>query len=92
MQVSAANDYRLRDQTLEEVLAAPALQNAERQRKQMQQGVMLVGPGSHHALTVSWSKTVGSFQTEVFSIGCIFHSDAITAANSHPLDLFSPTD
>ena len=67
MQVSAADDYRLQDQALADVLATPALCNAETQQMQMQQGVMLVGLGSHEALAVSWSKTVGSFQTEVLS-------------------------
>ena len=67
MQVSAANDYRLQDQTLTDVLATPALRSAEAKRMQMQQGVMLVGPRSHEALAISWSQTVGSFQTQVLS-------------------------
>lgn len=67
MQVSAANDYRLQDQTLDATLAMPASHNAETQHNQMQQGVILVGPGSQDALEHSWSKTVGSFQTEVLS-------------------------
>ena len=67
MQVSAATDYRLQDKALADVLATPALRNAEAQQLQMQQGVMLVGPGSHEALAVSWSQAVGSFQTEVHS-------------------------
>lgn len=68
MQVSAADDYRLQDQGLADVLAMPALRNVDRQRMDMQQGVMRVGPGSHEALAVSWSQTVGSFQTEVLSL------------------------
>lgn len=67
MQVSAANDYRLQDQALADVLATPALRSAETQRMQVQQGVMLLGPRSHEALAVSWSQTVGSFQTQVLS-------------------------
>ena len=68
VQVSAAHDYRLQDQSLADALATPALRNAETQRMQMQQGVMLVGLGSHEALAVSWSTIVGSFQTEVPSL------------------------
>lgn len=67
MQVSAAKDYRLQHQTSDEVLVKPASHNAEAQHNQMQQGVMLVGPGSQDALKRSWSKIVGSFQAEVLS-------------------------
>lgn len=65
MQVSAASDYRLQDQALGEVLAMPGLRNTDAQRKEGQQGVMLVGPGSHDALDVMWGETAGSLQTEV---------------------------
>lgn len=65
MQVSSASDYRLRDQALCDVLAMPGLLNTDAQRNQVQQGVMLVGPGSHDALAAMWAQTVGSLQTQV---------------------------
>ncbi|KAL3132686.1 hypothetical protein ABBQ32_009199 [Trebouxia sp. C0010 RCD-2024] len=64
IEVSAASDYRLQDQALGEVLAMPGLRNTDAQRKEGQQGVMLVGPGSHDALDVMWGETAGSLQTE----------------------------
>ncbi|KAL3157103.1 hypothetical protein ABBQ38_001348 [Trebouxia sp. C0009 RCD-2024] len=66
IEVSAASDYRLQDQdqALGEVLDMPGLRNTDAQRKEGQQGIMLVGPGSHDALDVMWAETAGSLQTE----------------------------
>ena len=76
MQVSAASDYRLQDQALGEVLAMPGVRNTDAQRQQGQQGVMLVGPGSHDALAAMWADTVGSLQTEVCPESCgRYHKD-----------------
>ena len=63
VQVSGANDYRLRDNVLQSILEAPGGQSPE--GGQVQQGVMLVGPGNGHALDAAWVKTVGSQQTKV---------------------------
>ena len=70
MQVSAASDYRLQDQALGQVLAMPGMRNTDAQRKEGQQGVMLVGPGSRDALAAVWADTVGSLQTEVCPESC----------------------
>lgn len=93
MQVSAASDYRLQDQdqALGEVLDMPGLRNTDAQRKEGQQGIMLVGPGSHDALDVMWAETAGSLQTEV----CLQAASAVMLSQIpptlHPHDaLFGP--
>ena len=76
MQVSGANDYRLRDHVLERVLAAPVTQSVEiqahqaQQAQQAQQGAMMVGPGRHEALAASWSQTAGPLSTNVSIVCC----------------------
>ncbi len=69
MQVSGANDYRLQDQVLESILAAPSAANYGHAKqgmvKQVQQGLMLVGPNSSAQLEAVWHTTVGSLQSQV---------------------------
>lgn len=70
MQVSGANDYRLRDNVLEKVLAGPVSQPPGAQVEEAQQGAMLLGPGRLEALDASWSQTVGSLQSKVSIVCC----------------------
>ncbi len=69
MQVSGANDYRLQDQVLESILAAPSAASSSRAKqitvKQVQQGLMLLGANSSAQLEAVWHTTVGSLQSQV---------------------------
>ncbi len=69
MQVSGANDYRLQDEVLESILAAPfAARSSDAKQgmvKQVQQGLMLIGPNSSAQLEAVWRTTVGSLQSQV---------------------------
>jgi hypothetical protein len=66
MQVSGANDYRLQDQVLERILAAPSSHAKQGMVKQVQQGLMLLGPNSSAQLEAVWRTTVGSLQSQVY--------------------------
>ncbi len=69
MQVSGATDYRLQDQALESILAAPSAASSSHAKqttvKQVHQGLMLVGPNSSAQLEAVWRTTVGSLQSQV---------------------------
>lgn len=69
MQVSGANDYRLQDQGLESILAAPSTASSSHAKqgtvKQVQQGLMLVGPNSSAQLEAVWRTTADSLQSQV---------------------------
>ncbi len=84
MQVSGANDYRLQDQALESILAAPSAARSSHAKqgmvKQVQQGLMLLGPNSSAQLEAVWRTTVGSLQSQVYQH--IQKSCSENAANS----------
>ena len=74
MQVSGAKDYRLQHQVLESILAAPSAGSShagsghakQGMGKQVQQGLMLLGPNSSAQLEAVWRTTVGSLQSQVY--------------------------
>lgn len=70
MQVSGATDYRLQDQVLESILAAPSTTSSGHAKrgtvKQVQQGLMLLGQNSSAQLEAAWCTTVGSLQSQVY--------------------------
>ncbi|DBA65870.1 TPA: hypothetical protein ACH3X2_002900 [Trebouxia sp. C0005] len=68
VEVSGATDYRLQDQVLESILAAPSTTSSGHAKrgtvKQVQQGLMLLGQNSSAQLEAAWCTTVGSLQSQ----------------------------
>ncbi|KAL0034310.1 hypothetical protein WJX77_008680 [Trebouxia sp. C0004] len=68
VEVSGANDYRLQDQALGSILAAPSAASSSHAKqgivKQVQQGLMLLGPYSSSQLEAIWYTTAGSLQSQ----------------------------
>ncbi|KAA6418658.1 MAG: hypothetical protein FRX49_11311 [Trebouxia sp. A1-2] len=68
VEVSGATDYRLQDQVLESILAAPSTTSSGHAKRgtveQVQQGLMLLGQNSSAQLEAAWCTTVGSLQSQ----------------------------